>query len=62
MATADYLWWPPHKVSGRYLAAWMAHEMPKATPDVAVDIELPLTHEWHERPMALDPYGPLAGD
>ena len=23
-ASADYLWWPPHKVSGRYLAPWMA--------------------------------------
>ena len=22
-ASIDYLWWPPHKVSGRYLAAWL---------------------------------------
>jgi sulfide:quinone oxidoreductase len=61
-ASADYLWWPPHKVSGRYLAAWLAHEVPRDEPDILVDIELPLTHEWHERPMALDPYGPLGDD
>jgi sulfide:quinone oxidoreductase len=59
IVSADYLWWPPHKVSGRYLAAWLAHEMPRAEPEILVDIELPLTHEWHEKPMALDPYGPL---
>jgi sulfide:quinone oxidoreductase len=62
MASSDYLWWPPHKVSGRYLAAWLAHEMPRAEPEMPadlLDIEVPLTHEWHEKPMALDPYGPL---
>ena len=31
---ADYLWWPPHKVSGRYLAAWLAHEMPRDDPEI----------------------------
>jgi sulfide:quinone oxidoreductase len=63
--SADYLWWPPHKVSGRYLAAWLAHEMPTADPEPPLsrlDIELPLTHEWHEQPMAIDPYGPLKRD
>ena len=24
VASPDYLWWPPHKVSGRYLAPWLA--------------------------------------
>ena len=24
-ASADYLWWPPQKIGGRYLAAWLAH-------------------------------------
>ena len=64
-ASADYLWWPPHKVSGRYLAAWLAHEMPRADPEPPgglLDIEVPLSHEWHEKPMALDPYGPLGVD
>lgn len=61
-ASLDYLWWPPHKVSGKYLAAWLAHEMPRDESDLPedlLDIEVPLTHEWHEQPMALDPYGPL---
>jgi sulfide:quinone oxidoreductase len=61
-ASADYLWWPPHKVSGRYLAAWLAHETPRIDPELRgdlLDVELPLTHEWHEQPMALDPYRPL---
>jgi sulfide:quinone oxidoreductase len=43
-ASLDYLWWPPHKVSGRYLAAWLAHEMPRAEserPEDLLDIELP---------------------
>jgi sulfide:quinone oxidoreductase len=64
-ASADYLWWPPHKVSGRYLAAWLAGETPHAEPEPPrrpVDIELELPHEWHREPMALDPYGPLDVD
>jgi sulfide:quinone oxidoreductase len=64
-ASADYLWWPPHKVSGRYLAAWLAGETPQDEPEPPrrpVDIELELPHEWHREPMALDPYGPLRSD
>ena len=58
-ASSDYLWWPPHKVSGRYLAAWLAHETPRAEAEGIIDVELPLSHDWHEEPMALDPYAPL---
>ena len=64
-ASADYLWWPPQKVSGRYLAPWLAGETPHAEPEPPrrpVDIELELPHEWHREPMALDPYGPLDVD
>lgn len=60
--SADYLWWPPHKVGGRYLAAWLAHEKPGADlepPGHPLEVEISLPHEWHENPMALDPYGPL---
>jgi sulfide:quinone oxidoreductase len=60
-ASLDYLWWPPHKVGGRYLAAWLAHEAPRPDlepPSNPVDVEVALPHEWHENPMALDPYGP----
>ena len=65
MASPDYLWWPPHKVSGRYLAAWLSQDMPGAGPEVpgtVVDIDVPLTRGWHGEPMALDPYGPLGVD
>jgi sulfide:quinone oxidoreductase len=58
-ASLDYLWWPPHKVSGRYLAAWMADEAPHAEPEPPahpLDVEVELPHEWHREPMALDPY------
>jgi sulfide:quinone oxidoreductase len=59
IASLDYLWWPPHKVSGRYLTAWMAGETPHAEPEPPahpIDVEVELPHEWHREPMALDPY------
>jgi sulfide:quinone oxidoreductase len=63
--SADYLWWPPHKVGGRYLAPWLAHETPHSElrpPSDSLDVEVALPHEWHENPMALDPYSPLDSD
>jgi sulfide:quinone oxidoreductase len=59
-ASEDYLWWPPHKVSGRYLAAWLAGEAPREPdpPRRSLEVEVELPHEWHRAPMALDPYGP----
>ncbi len=62
IASADYLWWPPHKVSGRYLAPWLAGTTPHTEPEPpphAIDVEVALPKEWHREPMALDPYGPL---
>ncbi|HZA89340.1 MAG TPA: FAD-dependent oxidoreductase [Solirubrobacterales bacterium] len=55
----DYLWWPPHKVGGRYLAAWLAHEEPRGLepPSRPIEVEVALPVEWHKDPMALDPYG-----
>jgi hypothetical protein len=64
-ASADSLWWPPNKISGRYLAPWLAHETVHADsepPRRSIDIEVALPTEWHEQPMALDPYGPLGVD
>lgn len=58
----DYLWWPPHKVSGRYLPAWLAGEEPREDPQPprhSLEVEVALPTEWHREPMALDPYAPL---
>lgn len=65
IASDDYLWWPPHKVSGRYLAPWLAGTTPHRDPEPprrSVDVEVALPKEWHKEPMALDPYGPLDVD
>jgi sulfide:quinone oxidoreductase len=59
VATSDYLWWPPHKVSGRYLSPWLAGESPHpdpAPPEQPIEIEVGMPREWHREPMALDPY------
>ena len=58
-ASADYLWWPPHKIGGRYLSAWLAHEEvhDPEPPRRPLEVEVALPTEWHEDPMALDPYG-----
>ncbi len=61
-AGPDYLWWPPRKVAGRYLSAWLSHRGTGAEsepPTRSIDVEVALPKEWHENPMALDPYGPL---
>ena len=61
----DYLWWPPHKISGRYLAAWLGETTPHADPEPPrhpIEVEVSLPREWHREPMALDPYGPLGLD
>ena len=65
VASDDYLWWPPHKVAGRFLAAWLAGETPHddlEPPSRPIDVEVSLPSEWHREPMALDPYGPLGVD
>jgi sulfide:quinone oxidoreductase len=61
-ASADYLWWPPHKISGRYLASFLADELPSdpEPPWRPLEVEVSLPKEWHREPMSLDPYGPLA--
>jgi sulfide:quinone oxidoreductase len=60
-ASPDTLWWPPHKISARYLAPFLyhgeAHEEPEP-PRTSLDVEVALPKEWHEEPMALDPYRP----
>jgi sulfide:quinone oxidoreductase len=57
VASADYLWWPPHKISSRYLAPLLhygdVHGEPEP-PRRSLDVEVALPKEWHEEPMALD--------
>lgn len=60
-ASSDYLWWPPHKVSGRYLAPWLAGEDTPAEPEPpghSIDVEVALPKEWHSEPMAINPFSP----
>ena len=62
VASADYLWWPPHKVSGHYLATLLDQQgEPRGEilpPSRAVDIEVPFRADWHRDPTGLDPYSP----
>jgi sulfide:quinone oxidoreductase len=59
-ASPDCLWWPPHKISGRYLAPFLYHGEAHTEPEPPgrpLDVEVALPREWHEDPMALDPEG-----
>lgn len=51
----DYLWWPPHKVAGRYLPSYLGLSTPPPSPDIdpsslLVDVEVSLPHTWHAEP------------
>ena len=57
-ASLDALWWPPHKISGRYLAPWLYHGEVHAEPEPpgrTIDVEVALPFEWHEEPQGFDP-------
>jgi sulfide:quinone oxidoreductase len=58
-ASLDYLWWPPFKVSGRYLSPWLMGSDASVEPEPparSIDVEVSLPREWHREPMSLDPY------
>ena len=64
-ASPDCLWWPPHKISAHYLAPFLHHgdvHKDPQPPRRSLDVEVALPREWHEEPMALDPYGPPTVD
>jgi sulfide:quinone oxidoreductase len=63
-ASDDHLWWPPHKISGRYLAPWLSHGAPHEpeAPRRPLDVEIDVPTEWHGEPMALDPDGSRDSD
>jgi len=55
-ASLDYLWWPPGKVAGRYLAPWLAGtplDLDLEPPSLPLDVEVSLPQEWHWTPMAM---------
>jgi sulfide:quinone oxidoreductase len=50
LASLDYLWWPPQKVAGRFLTAYLARTTPQ--PDLEppvrpLEVEVAIPHEWH---------------
>ncbi len=50
----DYLWWPPHKIGGRFLASHLGHEEPRENlepPSRPLEVEVALPHDWYEQPM-----------
>ena len=55
-ASLDYLWWPPQKVGGRYLAAWLGHTAPTdlEPPSRPLDVEVSWPHEWHGELLSYD--------
>jgi sulfide:quinone oxidoreductase len=60
-ASPDALWWPPQKISARYLAPLLYHGQVREDPEPprrSLDVEVALPREWHEEPMAIDPLEP----
>ena len=61
VVSLDSLWWPPHKISSRYLASLLqygdVHGEPHP-PGHSLDVEVALPSEWHQEPMAIDPNEP----
>ncbi len=52
--SSDYLWWPPQKVSGRFLAPYLAGGVIEGQldpPTAPLEVELALPQEWHAQPM-----------
>jgi sulfide:quinone oxidoreductase len=57
VVSLDYLWWPPNKISSRYLASLLHYGEVHAEPEPpgsSVDVEVALPNDWHTEPMALD--------
>jgi sulfide:quinone oxidoreductase len=56
MASVDYLWWPPQKVAGRYLSAWLGHTpvTDLEPPSRPLEVEVSWPHAWHGDPASYD--------
>jgi sulfide:quinone oxidoreductase len=58
----DTMWWPAHKVAGKYLAPYLSGELGHfwtTPPSGSVSVDVALPSEWHSQPMALDPIDPI---
>lgn len=59
------LWFPPTKVSGKYLSQWLPHldegHLPSAAyePHIEIDVPLPGSYTLGQLEMRLDPYSPV---
>ena len=52
--SADYLWWPPQKIAGRYLSAALTGSKAPVeldAPDRPLDVEASWPHDWHATPL-----------
>jgi sulfide:quinone oxidoreductase len=61
VTSLDYLWWPPHKIAGRYLSAWLGHtpaQKDLEPPFRPIDVEVSWPHDWHGEPVAFDAEAP----
>ena len=56
LVSPDYLWWPPQKVAGRYLSAWLGHTEPGdlTPPLTSLDVSVSWPHDWHGTPIGWD--------
>lgn len=54
VVSADYLWWPPQKLAGRYLSALLTGSKAPVefdAPDRPLEVEASWPHSWHATPM-----------
>jgi sulfide:quinone oxidoreductase len=53
-ASLDYLWWPPQKVAGRYLSAWLGQPVltDLELPLRPLDVEISWPRGWHAEPVS----------
>lgn len=58
VAGSECLWWPPNKISGRYLAPWFNHSevYDPEPPAGSLEVNVAMPQEWHEQPQIIDPY------
>ena len=54
VASAEQLWWPPDKISGRYLSAALSGFVSRSDVDPALqplEVEVAWPREWHSQPF-----------